>query len=77
MSETYKVRLGVSAARELELEVEDPDGVATAYETAVKKKETVLWITDVRGHRYGIAVSSIAFIEVERPEQRGVGFGPT
>lgn len=76
MSETYKVRVGVAAARELEFDVEDPDAVADSFEAAIKKNETVLWITDARGHRFGVAVDSVAFIEVERPQERGIGFGP-
>lgn len=75
MNETYKVRVGVAAARELEFDVEDPDAVSASYEKAIADGDDVLWITDVRGHRFGVAVSSIAFVELERPEQRGVGFG--
>jgi hypothetical protein len=75
MSDTYKVRIGVEAARELELEVDDPDGIGTSFEKAIETGEPVLWITDSKGHRFGVRVASIAFIEFERPEQRGVGFG--
>ena len=75
MSETYKVRVGVAAARELEFDVEDPDDVSASYEKAVEDGANILWITDARGHRFGIAVGSFAFIELERPELRGVGFG--
>ena len=75
MNDVYKVRVGVSAARELELEVEETQVVIDAFEKAVKKSEPVLWITDARGHRFGVSVSSIAFIEFEKPVERGVGFG--
>ena len=75
MNETYKVRVGVASARELEFDVEDPDAVSAAYEKAVADGDDVLWLTDVRGHRFGVAVRLIAFVELERPEQRGVGFG--
>ncbi|MGI9667805.1 MAG: DUF3107 family protein [Acidimicrobiia bacterium] len=77
MSDTYKVRVGVSSARELEFEVSDPDALSQSFEKAVKKGDPVLWIDDVRGQRFGIATSSIAFVQVERPEERGVGFGPS
>jgi hypothetical protein len=77
MSDTYKVRVGVASARELEIDVEDPDAVREAFEKAVAAGDLVLWIEDVRGHRFGVFVASIAFLEVEQPEQRGVGFGPT
>lgn len=76
MNDAYKVRIGVAAARELELEVDDTQVVIDAFEKAVKKHEPVLWINDARGHRFGVAVSSIAFIEFDKPENRGVGFAP-
>jgi hypothetical protein len=75
MSDPVTVRIGMSSARELELAVEDAGVVADAYEKALKGKDTVLWVTDTRGHRFGLAVGSIAFIEVEEPQDRGVGFG--
>ncbi len=76
MSDTYKVRVGVEAARELEFDVDDPDALAADFEKAVKKGESVLWINDSKGHRFGVIVASIAFLQFERPENRGVGFGP-
>ena len=76
MSDVYKVRVGVAAARELELEVEETQIVIDAFERAIANDEPVLWITDARGHRFGIAVGSIAFIEFDKPSQRGVGFAP-
>jgi hypothetical protein len=75
MRSTHTVRIGVKSARELELEVDDPVSVSDAYEKALKGKDAVLWITDTREHRFGIAMDSIAFIEIERPDERGVGFG--
>jgi len=75
MTSTHTVRVGVKSARELELEVDDPKAVSAAYEKALKGKDTVLWITDTRDRRFGIAIDSIAFIEIEHPEDRGVGFG--
>ena len=76
MSDVYKVRVGVAAARELELEVEETQVVIDAFEKAIADDESVLWITDARGHRFGIAVESIAFIEFDKPKERGVGFSP-
>ena len=75
MSTKHTVRIGVKSARELELEVDDPQAVSAAFEKALKGKDTVLWITDTREHRFGVAIDSIAFIEIERPDDRGVGFG--
>jgi hypothetical protein len=74
MSDPRTVRIGISAARELEIQVEDPSLVSKDYENALKADASVLWIIDSRGHRFGVSVTSIAFIELEEPEQRGVGF---
>jgi hypothetical protein len=75
MADAFKVRVGVASARELEIEVEETQVVIEAFERAVKKGEAVLWITDARGHRFGIAVGSIAFVEFDKPQERGIGFG--
>ena len=75
MSDTHKVRVGVSAARELEFEVADTAQVRDSFEKAVKKGDAVLWIDDVRGHSFGISVAGIVFVEFEKPQDRGVGFG--
>lgn len=74
MNDSRTVRIGVSAARELEIQVEDPSVVSADYEKALENHAAVLWIIDSRGHRFGVSVASIAFIELEEPEQRGVGF---
>ena len=75
MSDTLTVRIGISSARELELQVEDPKAVSDAYAKALEDGEAVLWITDTRGHEFGVSVAAIAFVEFERPQERGVGFG--
>jgi hypothetical protein len=74
MSDTYTVRVGVSAARELEIQVDDQSIVAKEYEKALKGDASVLWVTDSRGHRFGVSVASIAFIELDEPIVRDVGF---
>jgi len=74
MSDTPTIRIGISSARELEIQVDDPAVVSAAYEKALKGKDAVLWVTDMRGHRFGISVTSIAFIELEEPQNRGIGF---
>ena len=51
MSDPRTVRIGVSAARELEIQVDEPIVVSQDYEKAIADKASVLWITDVRGHR--------------------------
>jgi hypothetical protein len=74
MNSKHTVRIGVKSARELEIEVEDPVAVSAAYEKALKGKDSVLWITDTDDHRFGISIDSVAFIEIEPPQDRGVGF---
>ncbi len=75
MPETLTVRIGIAAARELELQVDDPKVVSDAYAKAIADGDAVLWVTDTRGHEFGISVAAIAFVEFERPQERGVGFG--
>lgn len=75
MSETTKLRVGVQSARELELEVEEPDAVKQAIESAMAAGESVVWLTDTRGHHFGIVVDKLAFVEVEYAKGKpGVGF---
>ncbi len=74
MSDSRTVRIGVSAARELQIQVDEPAVVSKDYEKALESGAAVLWIVDSRGHRFGVSVASIAFIELEEPEIRGVGF---
>ena len=76
MTDQSKIRVGIISARELELEVDDVDRVSSDVETAVSDGEALVWITDSRGHRYGIVTAKIAFLQVEKAETRpGVGFG--
>lgn len=75
MSTKHTVRIGVKSARELELEVDDPEAVSAAFREALEGDVAVFWVTDIHDHRFGIAVDSVAFIEIERAVDRGVGFG--
>jgi hypothetical protein len=76
MSEPAKIRVGMTSARELELDVDDADKVGADVEKAVSGGDAVLWITDSRGHRYGVVASKLAFVQIEKSETRpGVGFG--
>jgi hypothetical protein len=75
VSETTKVRVGVQSARELELEVEDPDAVKKTIEAAMASGDPVVWLTDTRGHQFGILVDKLVFVEVEYARGKpGVGF---
>ena len=74
ITETVKVRFGMSSTRELEIEVEPGHDIATEFESATGKGTAVLWIRDTRGHRHGIIVEKVAFIEIESARRRDVGF---
>jgi len=75
MSETTKVRIGLSSTRELELEVDGDADVAKALITAMDDGDAVLWLTDSRGHRHGIILDKLAFVVIEKAAKREVGFG--
>lgn len=74
ITETVKVRFGMSSTRELEIEVEPGHDIATEFETAASKGTPILWIRDTRGHRHGIVVEKVAFVEIESARRRDVGF---
>ncbi len=78
MIETVKVRIGLQSARELELDVEDGDAVAEQLEAATADNGAgIVWITDAKGNRHGIAIEKLAFVEVEGEATRpGIGFTP-
>ena len=73
---TTRVKFGLSdTARDLDLEVEDAEALVTAFQKAIDSGDAVLWITEEDGHRHGLVVDKIVYIDVE-PERtrRGVGF---
>ncbi|MEA2024237.1 MAG: DUF3107 family protein [Actinomycetota bacterium] len=74
ITETTKVRFGMSSTRELEIEVEPGHDIAAEFEVAASKGVQILWIRDSRGHRHGIVVEKVAFIEIESARRRDVGF---
>jgi hypothetical protein len=73
-NETVKVRFGMAATRELEIEVEPGHNIASEFEAAVDDGAELLWVTDTRGHRHGIVVEKVAFLEIDAPSRRDVGF---
>ena len=68
------MRIGVRQAKELELDVEDSQGVVDAYEKAVADGEHMIWITETNGRRHGVVVELVAYIDVEPEELKQVGF---
>ena len=75
MDETVTVRFGIASARELEIEVEPGHDIAKEFEEALSAGTKLLWISDALGHRHGIVMDKVAFIEVESAARRDVGFG--
>lgn len=69
-----KIRVGMTSARELELEV-IAEGLEEMVNLAIEDGG-MLWLTDDKGHRHGIVVQRLAFFEIETDRQSfGVGFG--
>ena len=74
IEETTTVRFGITAARELEIQVEPGHDVAKEFEEAVVAGAELYWIRDAKGHLHGIVLNQVGFIEVESARRRDVGF---
>jgi hypothetical protein len=71
-----RVRIGMSmTARELDLEVADAEEVVRSFLRAVEQGDKVLWVLDEEGHRHGLVVDKIAYLDVEPEKSTRVGFG--
>ncbi|MFQ5948468.1 MAG: DUF3107 family protein [Acidimicrobiia bacterium] len=72
-----RVRIGFAqVARDLDVDVEDGEELVKRFERAVNDGEHLLWFSDSDGQRYGLVVSSLAYIQLEAAGKRlGVGFG--
>ena len=73
-TETVKVRFGMTSTRELEIEVEPGHNIASEFEAALADGVAILWIDDTRGHRHGVIIEKVAFIEIESARRRDIGF---
>ncbi len=74
-----QVRIGVIYTnKELELELpegQDSDALVKEITSTLGNESGVLWLTDRRGRRVGIASSKVAYVEVgPESEGRRVGF---
>ena len=74
------VRIGVTQAKEIELELAedtDRDALIKQVEQAVGGKGgQLLWITDRRGRSVGVPAEKVAYVEIGGAgEDRRVGFG--
>jgi Protein of unknown function (DUF3107) len=73
-----EVRIGVvHTPKELNLDLDG--GVEEAFKTidnAIKGGEAMIWLTDSKGRRVGVALDKLAYIEVDSEEgSKRVGFG--
>ena len=75
MADTTKVRIAMQSVRELELDVEDGEALAKEFAEAMEAGEGILWFTDAKGDRHGVAIAKVAFVEIEGVTERpGIGF---
>ena len=71
-----RVRIGMSmTARELDLEVADAEEVMRSFRQAVEQGDKLLWVVDEEGHRHGLVVDKIAYVDAEPEKPSRVGFG--
>ena len=72
------VRIGVTyVAREIQIEMSedaDSDAVRADVDAALGNGSGELWLTDRRGHQYGVPVDKIAYVEVGSQQGRRIGF---
>ncbi|CAB4542531.1 unannotated protein [freshwater metagenome] len=71
-----EIKIGVqNSGRELVLEsTQSPDEVSEAVSAAIKAGGT-LSLSDEKGRRVVVPVSSLAYVEIGEPTVRKVGFG--
>ena len=71
-----RVKIGITyAPREIDIDVSDGDAFMKEFEAVVTGGDRVWWISDQDGHRHGIVVDKIAYVDVEPERERTVGFG--
>ncbi len=73
-----EIRIGVIwSSQVVELELDD-EAKAEDIQAEIEKamnEETVLWLTDRRGKRFGVGGDKIAYVEIGETDERKVGFG--
>ena len=70
------VRIGIAdASREVELEVENPADLEAEIAKAFGNDTLIFWVTDTEGHRIGIPIARIAYVEIISEARPSVGFG--
>ncbi|MFH1105466.1 MAG: DUF3107 family protein [Actinomycetota bacterium] len=71
-----RVKIGLTfAPREVDIDVDDGEAFIRDFEAAVIAGG-VWWVTDREGHRHGLVVDKIAYVDIELGERdRTIGFG--
>ena len=70
-----RVKIGLSqVSREIDIGVDDADAFMRTFEMAMDGPSKVWWVTDDDGHRHGIVVDKVAYIDVEPGRDRKIGF---
>lgn len=69
-----QMTIGVTNAKQIELDVEDTDAVLAAYDKAITDGERLLWVTERDGTRHGMVATQIAYFELEAERKTKVGF---
>ena len=73
---TVRVKIGlISVNREIDVEVEDADGLIAEFAEAMRGEDRVWWITESDGRRRGLVLDKVAYVDVEPQRSRTVGFG--
>jgi hypothetical protein len=73
-----EVRIGVvHTTKELTLDLDgDVDDAFKTIDKAIKGGDTMVWLTDSKGRRVGVALDKLAYVEVDSEEgSKRVGFG--
>jgi hypothetical protein len=71
-----RVKIGMTATpRELDLEVEDAEGLVRSLQKAVDGGEKILWVVDEEGRRHGLLVDKISYVNVDAESSKPIGFG--
>ncbi len=73
-----EVKIGVIyTPKEIVLDIDgDADEVAGQFDAALKDGKPVVWLTDSKGKRVGVAADKVAYVEVTKDDDtKRVGFG--
>ena len=52
-----------------------PKRWCASFRQAVEQGDKLLWVVDEEGHRHGLVVDKIAYVDVEAEKSTRVGFG--